>query len=297
MSDLLFIDDSGSKQWDTPFAEEFRDNPPRHSDEQNKKFWRGNYFVLGGLYTNDKNSKEINAIIDEAKMKYFGRKDIEFHSSDLRNPHQLKKKYLDKYNISKNLLESFINDVWYPILASDKMSLMAVILDKRYYATDRRQRPMPLEIVTETLFDRMELRTSNKCKIVFDQMDSQLKTHRRDQGKIFEISDTKINLSDGKYKDKYQNTSVRFEKSSKSNFLQLADMVAYNVWRQFVDYGDEWDKHEPDVHHELPLYPYFKIIADNFYHEENTGRVSGYGIVKLPDPNNDKIRFWKIDEK
>lgn len=34
---------------------------------------------------------------------------------------------------------------------------------------------------------------------------------------------------------------VSFDNSANSNFLQLADIVAYNVWRQFVEYGDEWD--------------------------------------------------------
>lgn len=87
---------------------------------------------------------------------------------------------------------------------------------------------------------------------------------------------------------------VSFDNSANSNFLQLADIVAYNVWRQFVEYGDEWDNHSPEgEHRELPMYPYFERISNCFYHDRNN-KVSGCGIVKLPDPYN-KQKGWNIE--
>lgn len=48
MRNFLFIDDSGSKDWDTPYSFEFTYKPPTRT-EQNINFWEKNYFVLAGL--------------------------------------------------------------------------------------------------------------------------------------------------------------------------------------------------------------------------------------------------------
>lgn len=136
-----------------------------------------------------------------------------------------------------------------------------------------------------------------ECKIVFDQMDKSIGSKTHNQGKILRIANTKINLEDGKFVNKYHHTKVEFENSLYSNFLQLADMVAYNVNRQFIDYGDEWDKHsEADQHRILPTYEYFERISRYFYHNESN-RVSGYGIVKLPDPFNQGEKGWNYYSK
>ena len=49
MSSYLFIDDSGSKQWDTPYQYSLVNSPPARVP-QNRKFWELNYFVLAGIY-------------------------------------------------------------------------------------------------------------------------------------------------------------------------------------------------------------------------------------------------------
>ena len=55
--------------------------------------------------------------------------------------------------------------------------------------------------------------------------------------------------------------------------------MAYNVLRQFVDYGDKWKKSEEKE--DLPMYTFFEKISGNFYHKN--GRIAGIGIVKVPD--------------
>lgn len=292
MSNYLFIDDSGSKEWKVPYSKDFVDNPPARSS-QNMNFWRDNYFVLAGVHITSEKIAEINPMINAKKMYLFGTDKVELHSANLRNPKRLKKDYLDKYNITRDQLNSFINDFWYPLFRSDSIQLMAVIVDKRYYKNYRHGLHTPLDIAATALFDRTEFHPNRDCNIVFDQMDQHIHSSKNDQGKIIRISNTKINLEDGKYERKYHHTTVSFDNSANSNFLQMADMVAYNVWRQFVDYGDEWDNHSPaGEHRELPMYPYFKLIADNFYHSKDN-QVSGWGIVKLPDPYN-KEKPWKI---
>ena len=292
MSNYLFIDDSDSKEWKTPYAKDFVTSPPART-AQNLNFWRENYFVLAGIHITSETMAVLNPLIDQKKVEVFGTKYVELHSANLRNPYKVKKEYLDKYHITIEKLRDFIDNFWYPLYTSYPLQIISIIVDKRYFKNLRHEGKMPLEIAAEALFDRTELHPHRECNIIFDQMDDHIKSKKHDQGKVFEIAGTKIDLANGKYKNKYSHTLVSFDDSANSNFLQLADIVAYNVWRQFVDYGDEWDTHSPEgEHRKLPMYPYFEKISDCFYRDKNN-KVSGRGIVKLPDPHN-KQKGWNI---
>ncbi len=293
----FFIDDSGSKNWDTPFTQDFVDNPPART-EQNLDFWRKNYFVLGGFRIDTSAMADLDTRINKKKEEVFGTKYVEIHSTALRLPKNRKKEYINKFHISEEELRNFVENFWYPLFDEGKMQLFAVVVDKRYYKKFRPTRG-PLEIAVETLFDRNELNSSKECTVIFDQMEDEIRSSKCDQGKVIKIADTKIDLGDGKFADKYHHVSLSFEKSEKSNFLQLADMVAYNVWRQFVDFGDEWDIHDytqPKNHRKLKTYDYFERISNYFLHSDNDKRVNGYGIIKLPDPWNGTIRNWHLDD-
>lgn len=297
MNNFLFVDDSGSKQWETPFASDFIKQAPNRIPE-NRNFWQGNYFVLAGIHTNSQTIKTLNPLINEIKEKYFGTKNVEIHSVDLRNPHSRRKKYLEPYNITPEKLKEFIDEFWYPLFSRFNLQLVAIVVDKRYFENEKRTE-IPLEIAVKALFDQTETHPHKECRIIFDQMDSQLKSSKREQGKILRIANTQIKLEDGRYEKKFHHTAIKFDKSCNSNFLQLADMVAYNTWRQFVDYGHEWDNHSTveNEHKFLPMYEYFERIATSFYcNHKNT--VSGVGLIKLPDPfNNCKDhRSWQISK-
>jgi len=71
---------------------------------------------------------------------------------------------------------------------------------------------------------------------------------------------------------------VRFEDSAHSELIQVADIVAYNVFRQFTDYGDEWEMHGLSA---LPTYEPFERLSTKFRKGAH-GRIQGYGVVKVP---------------
>lgn len=278
MSSFLFIDDSGSKQWDTPYCRSLVDAPPVRNP-QNRKFWEGNYFVLAGVYIEQELISELNPIINAKKVELFGTKHVEIRSVNLRNPQKRSECYLEPFRITDSQLRDFIETFWYGIFEQYKKSIQiqAVLLDKRYYGPMRSHRK-PLEIAAQVMFDRIEMHPNRECSIIFDQMDHQVKAEKRDQGQILRIADKTINLNS--FHSKYSHVSVDFEESKNSNFLQLADTVAYNVLRQFIDYGDKWDDSSLT---ELPMYPFFEKISDNFYCNRITRQVRGYGIIKLPE--------------
>lgn len=271
---FLFVDDSGSKEWDTPYAESFVKSSPVRTN-QNLKFWRANYFVLCGIHISQDTIGILNPEINKIKEEYFGTKYVEIKSDWLRNPFQRKKYYLGPFNISEERLKEFIEMKWYGIFEKnkDEVQIQAFVLDKRYY---KNRKNSPLQKLVQVLFDRVELHPHKDCLIVFDQMESEIQSVKSHQGEILKISDKEIDL--GSFQSKYSHPRPRFEKSKNSNFLQLSDTVAYNVFRQFVDFGDEWENKEAQV---LKMYPFLERLVDNFYNKD--GRVGGIGIVKAPD--------------
>jgi hypothetical protein len=63
-----------------------------------------------------------------------------------------------------------------------------------------------------------------------------------------------------------------------ANLVQVADIVAYNVMRQFRDHGEEWETRSLLS---LPTYDWFRRICGKF-RQGPDGRIQGYGVVKLP---------------
>lgn len=291
MSSFFFIDDSGSKQWDTPYSPDFTASPPARTD-QNRTFWQNNYFVLAGIYIDRELIKQLNPLINEKKIEVFGTKHVEIRSVQLRNPEKRRVHYLEPFGITEDRLREFIEEFWYKLFEDNKntLQIQAIVLDKRYYKNKRIDN-MPLDLATQALLDRVEWHPMHDSTIVFDQMDSQITSTRGDQGKIIHLADRSVNL--GSFHNKYTHTAVRFEESKNSNFLQLADTAAYNTLRQFIEHGDKWDVLDGQKG-PLPMYPYFERISDNFYCNPKTQVVKGYGLTKLPDPNG---KSWKKTNK
>lgn len=288
VKNFLFIDDSGSKDWETPYSPQFAASPPARN-EQNLNFWRRNYFILAGLHISTDLMSLLNPQINKLKVDIFGTKHVEIKSVWMRNPEKRRRHYLDQYEITDNELLKFTNKL-YDMFKNNStgIQLQAFVLDKRFYGDKKRSESTPLQITTQVLFDRLELHSSRHCTIVFDQMDGEIKSVKHRQGEILRISNKEIDL--GSFQKKYSHQPPRFESSSNSNFLQMADIVAYNVYRQFIDYGDLWENKSAK---KLKIYPFLNRITENFYNKN--GRIAGLGIVKIPDPI--KIRWGRKKEK
>ncbi len=272
----FFIDDSGSRQWETPYSRTFLETPPDRSEE-NINFWRRNYFILGGIHITGQKVAELNHIINERKVALFGTKHVEIKSDHLRNPYLQQRYYLEQFGVTQQQLKDFINNFWYPLFTKNNFLVQAFVLDKRYFG-GKRNESSPLALTTQILFDRLEMMSSDECVLVFDQMESEIKSKKNDHGVILNVSDQQINTSP--FYAKYSHSEIRFERSCNSNFLQLADTAAYNVYRQFVNFGDQWECVDCK---EMEDYEYFLRMADSIYSNEQ-GVISGYGIVKYPNP-------------
>lgn len=289
----VFIDESGKKEYLNPYTKEFVLNPPLFKDYQ--EFWRDNYFVLCGIRVKQEDLAVINKKINELKRQYFGTHKIEIKSDWLRNPYQRKKRYIEAFSITPEKLnefgEKFINLIGE---YKEQLKLFAVIFDKRHYGDAKRKTSdgIPLLKTTQVLFERLHY-ASGYNLVIFDQLESSLKLsvgHHEKVLKVFQKNEGMEKI----YVNEYNKiTDIKFMESRYENFLQVADVCAYNIYRQFVEFGRDWAGKTKlqDGKAIMNMYPYFNKIRCNFWFNPKTKQVRGAGLVCIPDI--DKIN-WNI---
>lgn len=291
----IFIDDSGQKEYKNPYSKEFIDEPPLFPNYPD--FWRGNYFVLCGVRINQKNIDKVNKEINQLKQDYFGTHIVEVKSDWLRNPHKRKKHYLDPYKISPDKLNEF-GEKFIDLIATHKedLKLIGVVFDKRFFGDKKRQQPegSPLLKTTQLLFERLEY-SSGYNIVIFDQMESSLKLTVGQHDKILNVF-RKNKGMEKIYVDKYTKISdIEFMQSDKENFLQVADICAYNIFRQFLLFGRDWAGKQKNQEGKckMSIYPYFDRIRCNFAYHPKTKQVRGIGLICIPDI--DKVNWNLLD--
>ncbi len=276
----VFIDDSGSKEYKSPYSREFIKSPPAY--RKYIDFWRANYFVLCAVKIHNSNLDRINSRINMIKEKFFGTKDVELKSERLRYPDSQKKHYLDKFSISKDNLKNMTDEL-YDYISSEweKIRVLSVVFDKRYYGEDKRKEAEgnPLIKCAQVILERLQY-SGDMHKVFFDQFESHLKVAKGAHKKILGIKTGDIKMERDFVKDFSCIHSIDFKESKRENFIQIADLCAYNVYRQFTEFGRVWQGEE---HGEMKLYDYFARIKNNFICDKSTKKVPGYGIILIPD--------------
>jgi hypothetical protein len=278
----VFVDDSGSREYRSPYAPEFVKNPP--SFEDYPQFWRDNYFVLCAVRIHYSDLGDINLRINGLKEKYFKTKKVEIKSDWLRNPNKRRKHYIKKFNITKESLKDFVDELYNLIRDfSDKLKIIGIVFDKRFYGDNKRKTADgdPLVKCAQVLFERLQYLNTYHI-VVFDQFEHHLQLRSRGQHRrILNVIQNKGGLQKV-YVDRYDKIiDIKFSKSRDENFIQIADLCAYNIYRQFVHYGRQWQKQaEKD---QMQLYPFFDKIRCNFIYDTKTQRVVGRGLICIPD--------------
>jgi len=291
----VFIDDSGKKEYKNPYSKDFIDNPPPL--EKYEDFWRDNYFVLCGIRVKQDDLKVINSKINKLKKEYFGTHKIEIKSDWLRNPHRRKKHYLIPFSVSVERLNEF-GEKFIDLIGEHKeqIKLMAVVFDKRFYGDAKRQKSegIPLLKTAQVLFERLQY-VGNYHIVIFDQMESSLKLSVGQHDKILNVFQKNHGM-EKIYVDEYDKiTDIKFMQSCNENFLQVADICAYNIFRQFVEFGREWagQRKSRDGKIVMNTYSYFDRVRCNFLYNPLNRQVRGVGLTCVPDI--DKVNWNLLD--
>lgn len=287
----VFIDDSGGKDYRTPYARSFINQPPTF--DGNEEFWRNNYFVLCGARIKDSDIAALNAEINSIKMEYFGTHNVEIKSVWLRNPDKRKKHYLAPFSIAEDDLNAFGNAILHFISAHKReLKLIGVVFDKRYYGDAKRAtgHGSPLLKTTQVLLERFHYMGGYHV-VVFDQMESSLLLNDGQQGRMLNVFQNREAMGEI-FVNQYSGvTDFKFLKSSGENFLQIADVCAYNIYRQFVEHGREWCGSSKDQQGvpALSCYEHFDSIRCNLVAHPRDGRIRGIGLTCIPD--TDKLNW------
>lgn len=261
---LFYVDESGQREYNSKSS--------RH-------------FVLATVAISDGDWREWNKKINAIKQKCFGTTQVEWKSVNLRQPEKQHKFYLEPFGIAPEKLTAGVEEM-FTLIVDAPLTLFAVVIDKRQMMTQYVSPVPATEMAYELLLERIARFLSGcdnaPCGIVIHDLiqessSSQARSHQKailelherfqDRGRTGFASVEKII------------EGVHFLPTDQSNFLQLADLVAYNVYRQFTNHWEEWD--EGQAFATMTKYPFFERILPKFY-KSGAGAIKGYGIKKFP---------------
>ena len=273
----VYIDDSGNREYDE--AKNYVNSG------------RTQHFVYGAVMGSDRETSLLASKWRDVKQQVFGDPNVEIKANWLRIQHEREARYLAPYGISEADLARFVDGAYALIASSTGVNLLASVVDKLdmqtkytnpWYAPTVAYEVLMQRVVQsappgETVFvtvDDIGGRTpkKNDYKVLLANHHRQLK---RDGSKLLKGVPLTAPMSFAALDE-----SVKFKNSAHSELIQVADLVSYCVLRQFRDHGADWEK-LTDGPASLPMYSYFKRLSGRFLCDP-TGRVQGFGIVKMP---------------
>lgn len=221
--------------------------------------------------------------IRKIKIHCFGTEEVEIKSNWLRLPDERRRRYLEPFNLTDQELNLFV-DRFYEVIASTDLVLLGSVVDKllmRQVYGDRAWHASAAAY--EALMQRVqnELMDAGTFAVVIDDMPGKTEAGNEYRANLtrhhMKLRRTGSNLVKG-MRFPSLTGKPNFVHSHLSHALQVAGLVAYNVFRQFRDYGEEWEVRGLE---NLPTYAWFQRILPKFRRGPN-GRIQGYGVVKFP---------------
>jgi hypothetical protein len=279
----LFVDDSGTREYDS-----LRDYV---------QSGRSLYFVYGGiLVQEDHAASSLIPKLRKLKEEAFGDADVEIKSNWLRMPQERKLRYLEPFGLPPERLAEFV-DEYYAALNAANIVLIASVVNKLHMQEKYPQPWYPFTAAYEILLQRASLAVSRGDLVSVTVDDIGGKTPKHNEYRtLVKAHHEKLRKHGSTLQRQIAfdclDGPVRFVLSQHYDLIQAADLIAYNVNRQFRDHGEAWET-VPQNGQSLPTYQYFKRIAGKFRHD-GQGRIQGYGIAKFPLLRRLK---WRVKRK
>jgi hypothetical protein len=275
----LIGDDSGNR--------EYSDN------RQYGTTGKSRYFVYGALLMEERDAQLYIARIHELKTLVFRTTDIEIKSNWLRIPDERRERYLEPFGLTEERLTAFVDD-YYRLIDTARLQFVGAIVDKLHMQETYARPWYAPTAAYEVLLQRAVQAVPSGSRLTVTMDDISGRTPKRSFYKAL-LRDHHAKLQRfGSMLQKNLSFAcldgpVRFANSATSDLVQVADVAAYNLHRQFKDHGPEWEQHLE----RLPTYEHFTRIVHKFYQGPN-GRIQGYGVVKFPLRN--RVR-WRVNQE
>lgn len=261
---LFYVDESGQREYN-----------PKNS----------RHLVLGAVAISDADWREWNQKINAIKQECFGTILVEWKSVNLRQTEKRSRFYLQPFGITDEKLTEGV-EAMYALINDAPLTLFAAIIDKRQMVTQYTDPVSSTEMAYQLLLERAAWFLSGcdnaPCGVIIhdliqESVDSKARSYQK-----------AIQEQHEKFQKPWSNTPVRNEKiiegvhflpTDQSNFLQVADLVAYNAYRQFADHWEQWEEGKPLSG--ITQYEFFGRLLPKFY-KSSAGVIKGYGIKKFP---------------
>jgi hypothetical protein len=265
---ILYLDDSGTK--------EYAAKPSQYGGGVTR------YFVFGGVLITVAEASVITPTLRELKRRTFGTDDVEIKSNWLRMPEERSERYLQLYGVSNKDLNRFVEE-YYTAIQQSELLLLAGVVDKRDMQEDYKTPYYPPAIAYEIVLQRVQRELGEDGAVYVTTDDTTGATPKGNQYKDnLKRQHEYLKKKGSRLWDGFTFPAIkgrlRFVDSASSELIQVADIAAYNVYRQFVDHGDAWEKKGLGS---LPMYDYFRKLLGKF-RQDPEGRIQGYGVVKFP---------------
>ena len=256
---LFYLDESGEREYESS----------------------SRYFVLCAVGIRTKDWKAINTDILALKKTYFGTVDVEIKSNWLRIPKERERRYRVPFGISDTELREF-TDKLYDILQAYDTVIIAAVVDKKAMSQQYNQPQAPSSLAYRLVLERIELflqRNTERMNgiVIYDKI-TELKIKKKGYENLLYRQHLRYLEKGTDFVQVNQIVEgLLFISSHENNLLQVPDLCAYNIYRQFREFGEEWHAAEHFEHR----YEYFKRI-EPYLHRSDKGHYAGYGIKKFP---------------
>lgn len=241
-----------------------------------------NYYVVSGLILREEFVDALSHEFCGLKRAFFRDPGVEIKSNWLRIPGERKKRYCDRYGITENKITAFVEALYNWILATDVVFISGVVdkaLMQKQYIKPHNPSALGYQVFLQRFQKFLATRHSEGSIIIDDFTGASIAGNKwRD---LLKKQHAKLRQNGCNYTGmKFDNISdsLNFADSQAVPLIQVADIAAYNTFRQFKLYGDQWD--DPEVS-QLSVYEYFNRLLPR-YHQGPSGVFAGFGVVKMP---------------
>jgi hypothetical protein len=252
------------------------------------------YYVVAGVIVSASSVDRYKLEMGGLKRAFFRTHLVEIKSNWLRQPRERSRHYLIPYKIDENRLSQFVSVIYDWLLATD-LILIAGVVDKvdleKQYAHPHHPSALAYQMFLQR-YQRFLAKRRVKGSVTIDHVEGGTKAGNKWKDLLSRQHRLLLKNGCNYTSTKFLNISdtLSFCDSSHSEGIQLADLVAYNVFRQFKDHGHCWEN--PTLE-SLPVYQYFGNMLPRFDHNGD-GVFAGFGIAKLPTHRAVK---WRIPEE
>jgi len=238
------------------------------------------YFVYCGVVISLADLAAANEEIAKHKKAYFGTNEVEYKSNWFRIPKERKKHYLDPFNMTDTVFREMTSEV-YRIVSELPITLLAAVIDKKAMVTKYglQKAYSPSGFAYELLMERFQFflqEADGQDDVWIDDISG-----RKPGGHEYKLLISNLHRRlqiQGSTAQKIRTDRIhgepRFVPSERCHLVQVADLCAYNVMRQFRSFGG------------LPTAPtetyggFARIVGK--FRTGKGGAVDGFGIVRFP---------------